>query len=192
MSLGLFVEGQSDHDTLPILIRKIGYPGAVKCRVVDRGSMLSGDRMEPYVRSLLKQHPDLKCILICVDGEESTPDQLPRRVAQPQRHLNRGSAVAVRYAIVDRALEGWLACDEEALRNVLGPRARVNVRGNPEDYPRPAELLHRVFRENQRRFIKTRHDPQIAEQVTAHVIASRSPTFAAFMRIVTAADAGLP
>ena len=62
MSLGLFVEGQSDKDTLPILIRKIGYRGAVRCRVVDRGSMLSAERMEPYVRSLLKQHPDLNRI----------------------------------------------------------------------------------------------------------------------------------
>ena len=187
MSLGLFVEGQSDKDTLPIPIRKIGYRGAVRCRVVDRGSMLSAERMEPYVRSLLKQHPDLNRILICIDGEESTPAQLQQRVVQPQRRLDPAATVAVRYAIVDRALEGWLACDEEALRVVLGPRARVNVRGNPEHDPQPAEILRRIFRDNGRKFMKTRHDPQIAERITPSIIARRSPTFTAFMQNVRAA-----
>lgn len=109
-------EGQSDKDTLPILIRKIGYQGAVRCRVVDRGSMFSAERMEPYVRSLLKQHSHLKRILVRIDGEEFTPDQLRQRVVQPQRRRDRVATVAVRYAIVDRALEGWLACDERAVR----------------------------------------------------------------------------
>ena len=87
----------------------------------------------------------------------------------------------IRYAIVDHALEGWLSCDTDAVRSVLGPRATVRIRGNPENHPRPADLLSRVFRDNGRRFVKTSHDRQIAERVTPAVISARSPTFVAFI-----------
>lgn len=40
MSLGLFVEGQSDKDTIPILIRKLGYASGIRTRVVPQGLML--------------------------------------------------------------------------------------------------------------------------------------------------------
>ena len=188
MSLGLFVEGQSDRDTIPILARKIGFRRAIRCRVVERGSMLSADRMTPHVRSLSKQHPDLTDILICMDGDEFTPDQLRRRVIQPARQLNRVSSVQVNYIIVDRALEGWLACDEGALRAVLGSRARISIKSHPEHHPRPAEILRRLFRENGRTFVKTRHDPQIADQVTSSVVARRSPTFTEFSRTIRRLD----
>lgn len=55
MSLGLFVEGQSDKDTIPILIRKLGYASGIRTRVIPQGLMLRSDRVKPYIRALLAQ-----------------------------------------------------------------------------------------------------------------------------------------
>ena len=181
MSLGLFVEGQSDKDTIPILIRKLGYAAGIRTRVIPQGLMLRSDRVRPYIRALLRQHSDIDLVLICIDAEGADPDRLLKQTHQPRESLSRDFAVPVRYAVVDHALEGWLACDPDAVRSVLGPRARVSIRSNPEDHPRPADLLERVFRDNGKRFIKTSHDRQIAEHVTPAAIAARSPTFAAFI-----------
>ena len=53
MSLGLFVEGQSDKDTIPILTRKLGYRSAVNTRVIPQGLMLRSDRVKPYIERCL-------------------------------------------------------------------------------------------------------------------------------------------
>ena len=63
----------------------------------------------------------------------------------------------VNYVIVDHALEGWLACDIDALRVVLGPTAKIETRGNPEDNRSPAKLMERIFKANGKSYRKTVH-----------------------------------
>ena len=91
---------------------------------------------------------------------ESDPNETLRRTEPVAAELNRISGRAsVSYIVVDHSLEGWLACDEQALRAVLGRSARIRIRGNPEDDPRPARLLERIFRANKKDFVKTVHNP---------------------------------
>ena len=185
MSLGLYVEGRSDRDTIPILIRKLGYRSRIRVRVVKQSEMLLPDKMARNVEGMLRERQDIDLIIVCTDSERVDPSVTSERTRPVERTLNRVSSVPVRYAVVDHALEGWLACDEEALRAVLGgSRARINIGGNPEDHPTPADLLERVFRENRRRFRKTRHDPEIAERASVERIAVRSPTFRRFAEIL--------
>ncbi len=186
MSLGLYVEGRSDKDTISILIRKLGF----RSRVIPKdlggqSELMLVDKMARHLSELLREHRDVELVLICCDALEGvSPRATEERLRPLQRRLNRGAAVPIRYAVVDHALEGWLACDEEAVQTALGTRANVNIRGNPENHPRPAELLEQVFRQNGRRFRKTRHDPQIAEHVNIQRIAAKSPTFRRFAEIL--------
>ena len=184
MSLGLYVEGRSDKDTIPILIRKLGYRSSIVTKSVNQSELMIGDKMARHLSELLRLHSDVDLVVICIDSERVDPSVTRERSRPVERMLNQNSPVAVRYAIVDHALEGWLACDEEAIRAVLGTRARVNVRGNPEDHPEPATLLEQVFRDNRRRFRKTRHDPEIASHVSPELIAARSPTFRRFAELL--------
>ena len=164
MSLGLFVEGPSDRDTIPILIRKLGYRSRIRARVVNQSEMLLPDKMARNVEEMLRERRDIDFIVVCIDSERVDPSVTEQRVRPVQRRLNETSPVPVRYAVVDHALEGWLACDEDALRAVLGgSRARFNIRVNPEDHPTPADLLVQVFRDNRRKFRKTSDNPRIAE-----------------------------
>ena len=184
MSLGLFVEGPSDIRAIPILIRKLGYRARITSKEIAQSELLLPDKMAVHIRELLRVRKDVELILICIDSERVDPTETERRTAPIQRRLDEMSRVPVRYAVVDHALEGWLACDEEALRTVLGSRARINIRGNPEEHPDPASLLKQVFRDNRRQFQKTRHDPEIAEYASPDRIAARSPTFRRFAEIL--------
>ena len=187
MSLGLFVEGRSDKDTIPILIRKLGYRSRVIAKDLGgQTEMLIVDKMTRHLSELLRERNDVELALICCDSLEGVGPRITEDRLRPlERRLNRESPVLVRYAVVDHALEGWLACDEEALRAVLGgPRAIINIRGNPENHPRPSELLEQVFRQNGRKFRKTRDNPRIAENASPERIAARSLTFKRFAEIL--------
>ena len=90
----------------------------------------------------------------------------------------------VNYVIVDHALEGWLACDVDALREVLGSQAKILIKGNPEDNLRPAKLMERIFKANRKTYIKTVHAAKIAEAVTPSKISKKSPTFSRLIRVL--------
>lgn len=185
MSLGLYVEGRSDKDTIPILIKKLGYRSRIISKVVPQSELLIGDKMARHLSELLRERNDVDLVLVCIDSERVDPSVTKERSRPVEQMLNRNSPVPVRYAVVDHALEGWLACDEEALRSVLGgQRARISIRGNPEDHTTPADLLERVFRENGRQFRKTRDNVKIADRSSVERIAARSPTFRRFAEIL--------
>ena len=184
MSLGLFVEGLSDRRAIPILIRKLGYRARITSKELSQSELLLPDKMAVHIRELLRVRKDVELILICIDSERVDPTETERRTAPIQRRLDEMSRVPVRYAVVDHALEGWLACDQEAVQSVLGPRSRVNIRGNPDNHPTPADILDRVFRENGRDFRKSRDDRQIAERANINRIAERSPTFRRFAELL--------
>jgi hypothetical protein len=184
VSIGLFVEGPSDRKAIPILIRKLGYRARITPKELLQSELLLPDKMAVHIRELLRVRQDVELILICIDSERVDPTETERRSAPIQRRLDEMSRVSVRYAVVDHALEGWLAYDEEAVQSVLGPRSRVNIRGNPDNHPTPADILGRVFRENGRDFRKSRHDPQIAEHASPERIAARSPTFKRFAEML--------
>ena len=185
MGLGLIVEGQSDRDTIPILARRLGYDARIRPRVVSRGDMLAQRAISRYLTKFLREFRDVTLVIICLDAERDNPDQVLARTRQIERRLNETSSVPIHYAIVDHALEGWLACDEDALRAVLGGgRARINIQGNPDNHLNPASILSRVFHQNRRSFRKTRDDPKIAQAATPQNIAAKSPTFRRFAQLL--------
>ena len=188
MSLGLFVEGKSDLVSIPILARKLGYRSGVRRNITPRGDMLKFDKIRQSIINLIHRRSDIDLVIVCIDAEASDPDRFLTQDAMPiQRRLNRDRdiQVPVRYAVVDHALEGWLACDEDALRAVLGGgRARVNIRGNPDRHPNPASILDRVFQQNGRDFRKTMDNPKIAHAATPQNIAAKSPTFRRFAQLI--------
>ena len=184
MSLGLYVEGRSDKDTIPILIRKLGHRLRIITKAVSQSELLIGDKMARHLTVLLRERHDVDLVLICIDSERVDPSVTKERSRTVERMLNRDSPVPVRYAIVDHALEGWLACDEEAIQSALGPRARINIQGNPDDHPTPAGILRGVYRENGRKFRKTRDNPIIAERVRPVRISQRSSTFRVFEQLL--------
>jgi hypothetical protein len=182
MSIGLFVEGKSDKDTIPKLIRKfLDTPPKIITRTIRRGEMFKAEKVWPYLEALLKQHQDVEKVIVCVDSECTDPEEIWEEVSKAERELNE-VGLPVRYALVVHALEGWLAADSKALGQVLGRQVRIE--GNLEEVCKPAELLRDIFAQHGKSFQKTRHDPQIARHADPGEIAKRSPSFRRFCQVV--------
>jgi len=183
MSLGLFVEGKSDKDALPKLIRKLFLDPSPRIvpRTIHRGEMFSPQKVRLYLEALLNQHQDIEKVIVCVDSECTDPEEIWEEASKAERELNEMS-FPVKYAVVVHALEGWLAADSEALGRVLG--RQVRIRRNLEEVCKPAEFLADVFARHGKDFQKTRHDPLIAGYADPRKVAERSPSFQRFCEMV--------
>jgi len=182
MSLGLFVEGKSDKDSIPQLIRKLldPSPGIVP-RTIHRGEMFNPQKVKPYLEALLKQHQDIEKVIVCVDSECTNPEEIREEASKAERTLDE-MGFQVKYAVAVHALEGWLAADSRALERVLGRQVQINR--NLEEVCRPAEFLAGIFAQHGKDFRKTRHDPLIARHADPNKIAERSPSFRRFCELV--------
>ena len=179
MSLGIFVEGPSDRQTLPSLLHKLGQR-RIEVRLVKSGKMLNADAMEPHIRALIGTQRGLRRILIFRDSECTGPEETIALAREPEAELNsRIGRPPISYVIVDHSIEGWLACDKSAVFELVGGTRKHSLLNNPEADCRPAQLLTKFFDANHVRggFKKTTHNPKIAEQVNTTTIALKSPTF---------------
>ena len=184
MSIVLFVEGKSDKDTIPKLIRKfLDTPPKIIARTIHRGEMFKSEKVKPYLEALLKQHQDVEKVIVCVDSECTDPAEIWEEVSKVERELNE-MGLPVRYAVIVHALEGWLAADSKALEQVLGRGAEVRIEQNLEEICKPAELLEDIFARHGKDFQKTRHGPRIADRVDHREIAKRSSSFRRFCQLL--------
>lgn len=178
IALGIFVEGPSDREPHKHLLRKLGHP-SIQTRVVPQGNMLDTDTMQRHIEAVLLLHQDISHVLVLRDSEGVAPEETYELMRPAERELRRRFPdLGIDYVVVDHSIEGWLLCDPESLRAVLGARARINVPGNPDQHPRPADLLKGIFRANGKEFRKTTHNPAIAEAARVEEIRQCSQTFA--------------
>ena len=106
MTLGVFVEGPSDRQIIPILIRRLGYRAAIHTRVVRQGDMLNSSRMSQHVEGLLRMRGQLHEILVFMDSEGVDPEETLHRTKPVSVELNRvAGRIPVRFIIVDHSLE---------------------------------------------------------------------------------------
>ena len=178
IALAIFVEGPSDREPHKHFLRKLGHH-SIESRVVDQGDMLNVRKMQNQIQAVLRLHPNVSHVLVLRDSEGVAPEETYELMRPAERELREQFPdLGIDYVVVDHSIEGWLLCDAEALREVLGRQARINVPGNPDQHPRPAELMKGIFRANGREFRKTTHNRLIAEVARVEEIEQRSQTFA--------------
>lgn len=140
--------------------------------------MLDASAMVPHIEALTRAHSRLTRIFIFRDSEGIDPAETFKRTRRPERKLNSTfTRPPIKYVIVDHSLEGWLACDQSAVLQVVGGSRQLYLINDPEAHPRPARLLDRLFRANGKEFRKTTHNQAIAALVDPKVIMRKSPTF---------------
>lgn len=178
MTLAIFVEGLSDKASIPILLRKLGQTRIIT-RTVSAGDMLDVDVMARHIHAIGTRKIDM--VIIFRDSECTDPEEFIAKAKIAERKFSaRKRKASVRYVIVDHSLEGWLGCDETALRAVLGSNAKLSNRFDPSKACRPAEAMRKLFRHNRLNnpFNKILHNQIMAASADPRVIAQKSPTFA--------------
>ena len=184
MTLAIFVEGQSDKLSIPILLRKLRKT-KIHIRRVPAGDMLDIEEITHHIQALSPHK--IQMAIIFRDSECTDPeDWITRSKVIETEFEQLGLKPPVRYVIVDHSLEGWLACDKAALRAVLGPDAKIPNRINPAYSCRPAEDMKKLFQHNNIRtpFNEVIHNPLMAESADPKVIQKESPTFAYLMNLL--------
>ena len=184
MSLAIFVEGRSDKLSIPTLLRKLTPAKILTPHIVSAGDMLDIEEMSRHVQ-FLHQHR-IKMVIIFRDSECTSPDYwIAKTTILEQEFAKRGHKLPVRYVIVGHSLEGWLACDGEALQAVLGMHVRPTDAVRIARACRPAEAMKQFFRRNGKSFNKIIHNPKIADNVKLDVLVEKSPTFAYLARLIS-------
>ncbi|MFC1968617.1 DUF4276 family protein [Chloroflexota bacterium] len=183
LSLAIFVEGRSDKLSIPILLRKLTRI-RILTHIISAGDMLDVEEMSRHIRFLGARN--VQMVIIFRDSECTDPEYwiAKAKILEPE-FAKRGHKMPVRYVIVSHSLEGWLACDEAALRAVLGPRVRLTALPNVACACRPAEAMKQLFKRNGKSFNKVIHNPRIAENVEPRALARNSPTFAYLVSLVS-------
>jgi len=187
LTLAVFVEGQSDRLSIPILLQKLRKT-TIHIRRVAAGDMLDIREIAHHIQALSPHK--IQMAIIFRDSECTDPEEWIAKTKLVEKEFEQlALKPPVRYVIVDHSLEGWLACDKAALRSVLGPYARIPSRLNPAYSCRPAEAMRKLFQHNKIRtpFSKVIHDPLMAKTADPKVIEKESPTFAYLVNLLKGA-----
>ena len=184
MKIALFVEGQSDKETLTILVKKIlGEHASVIPRVFrGKGNLLNEQKVYSSITYLVQEHPDVSKIIVCVDSECTPEDQTEQEIKKVEKSIK--SKIQQRHPVyyvgVIHALEGWLLADPDAVTEHLGPKMKVNIPHQATLDCKPKEVIKDIFRKADKEFIALLHNPRIAEKIDIDKMANQNKSFARF------------
>ena len=187
MTIAFFVDGPSDRDTLKILARKVlaqrkPSPG-LEFRVQPRGDFFSSSKISAHLAYLCGTHADLDKVILCLDCECTPSEAIQPKLLKVEQEIHREHpSLNLTFVLKVHALEGWLASDREALRQVLGSVPADYAK--PETVCKPKELLSTVFRKANKEFDYIRDDPRIAEAADIDRLCHASPSFSEFRNAI--------
>jgi len=182
VSLGLIVEGKADKRPLPTILRICCQAsGSVHVRRAGNGvgDALNAAKVAGVARSLLSQHSDIDRVVVCIDL-----DGRPERHAlamQVQAGVRQHVTVPVTYCPAEQAVEAWFLCDENALRQVVGPRVSA-VSGDVSALAQPSKDLRRLFNKAGKGYSKVVDNLHLAEKLDCARVSGRSPSFRTFLQ----------
>jgi len=184
MKVGLFVEGPTDKEVIPILVKKVDQKIKIIVRVVPQGDLLNPQKIRSYIeKDLLLEHHDLTKVIICRDSECTNPKHIEREFRRGEEEL-QGLKIPVQLCVVVHALEGWLMADAESLSNFLGGPRLLKIPKNSESLCKPKEALRELFRKANRDYIAQRDCPRIAEMADIKRMAKNNKSFAHFCELL--------
>jgi len=188
VKITLFVEGPSDRDTLSILVKRIlGEQISIIPKVGrGKGDLLNERKVSTQIRHIIRKHPDISKIIVCVDSDCTSADETEKEIKKVETAIKAGiqQKYPIYYVGVVHALEGWLLADPESIKEYLGPRARVNIHSSSTLKCKPKELMRDIFRKSGKEFLPMRDNPRIAEKVDINRIAKNNESFTCFWKRV--------
>ncbi len=185
MTILLVTEDDTTGEAIEILAKKTfaskNKPPKILRRRISRGDIFKPEKLIASLKYCCQDDPTK--IIICVDSECTDPKITERNLGPCKRSV-KASSITAHFAIIERALESWLAADEEALRELLKSKKKLKIPGNLEKECHPESILNNVFRMHDRDFIKSRDDVKIANHANPKEIAKRCTSFRKFQQLL--------
>lgn len=129
--LSMIVEGDSERESLPVLVRRIAssirpglnIPIAPPWRV-PRGRLLREGGLEQHVRASARQAGVGGAVLIVVDADDDCPKELVPIMRQRADSVG-GITCPISIVLAEREWESWFIASAEALRGHRGLKSDI-------------------------------------------------------------------
>jgi hypothetical protein len=183
------VEGQSEVQSVPILLRRIqGQMEAFHIQIarpfrVKRHKVIKTGELERAITQGIRDRGNIGAILILLDAEDDCPAKLAPDLLERCKQTTN-FPVAVVLATIE--LEGWFLGGKESLRGVCGIKPDAVAPKNPEKIRGAKERLSQNMEPVERRYLETDDQPVLAAKVDFGLTKARCPSFDKFLREVQA------
>jgi hypothetical protein len=183
MSLILIVEGQSEVESLPIIIRRlldqaglgdviVGKPVRVK-----RNKIVKEGELERVIQLVFATRENCDSICIVLDADDDCPYSLGQSLRRRSDSMNLGVPVSI--VIPCKELEAWFLGSLSSLDGKYGISVNAHVPTNPENVRGAKERLSDLMSEG---YIEVYHQPKFASLFDVGECLNNCPSFDKFHR----------
>jgi len=185
LSIVPIVEGQSEQESVPVLLRRIraqfhayevgiARPFRVKPNLVVRQGEL-----ERAIKQALRSRENAAGIVVVLDADDDCPAKLGTELLARCRE---STALPVAVVLANREFEAWFLGAKESLRGVRGIRQDATAPRDPEAIRGAKERLSGNMLG--RRYLGVDDQPALAAALDLDLAARRCPSFAKLLRDV--------
>jgi hypothetical protein len=177
------IEGQSEAESVPILLRRIrDKMQAFNIRIsrpwrVKRYRVVKQGELERAITQGIRDRSNIGAILLLLDAEDDCPATLAPELLERCR-LTTHLPVAVVLANIE--MEGWFLGGKESLRGLCGIKPDAVAPPNPESIRGAKERLSKNM-EHGRRYLEVDDQPTLAAYLDFELTRSHCRSFEKFL-----------
>ena len=183
-SLAPIVEGQSEVESVPLLLRRIqDQIKAFQVQIakpfrIKRNKVVKAGELEKAITMVLRTRENVGGIMVLIDADDDCPVELSRNLLQRCQQTPTLLSVVV---VANRELESWFLGSKEALKGIRGIRSDALSPPHPESIRGAKEELSRNM-ERGNRYIEVDDQPAFAQHMDFETARKHCPSFDKFVR----------
>jgi hypothetical protein len=180
------VEGQSEAESVPILLRRIrNQMHAFNIQIarpfrVKRNKIVQEGELERAIDQGVRDRGNVGAILLLLDAEDDCPAKLGPHLMERGKQATHLPMTVV---LANMEMEAWFLAGKESLQGICGIRTDSVSPPNPERIRGAKERLSKNMG-NGRRYLEVDDQPALAAKVDFDLVKSRCPSFEKFLREV--------
>jgi len=177
------VEGQSEVESVPILLRRIrDQMQAFNIQIsrpwrVKRNKVVKQGELERAITQGIRDRSNIGAIFLLLDAEDDCPAVLAPELLERSRQTTHLPVVVV---LANMEMEGWFLGGKESLRGIRGIEPNAVAPPNPESIRGAKERLSRNMRHG-RRYLEVDDQPAFAAHLDFNLTRIRCRSFEKFL-----------
>lgn len=182
------VEGQSEVESVPLLLRRVDATiRVVRPFRIKRHRVVRPNELERSISLGILDRDGVGAILVLIDADDDNPRVLEERLLQRARACTRFPVAAI---AANRELEAWFLGAKESLRGLRNIRADAVSPVNPEGI-RDAKRKLSDNMTPPNHYLPTDDQPAFADRFDYRVASAKCPSLARFLVAVAGLSTAL-